>query len=205
MLEQNLRRRNTPHHFVRIQVFLIGIKQPGLALFMERGTAWGISWALISLGDVALDQGDTAGATYFFQDALDLFRRACNRLMSGWAQISLGRIAYMQGDLMRALSLLEESLALFRALDYRDGVAQVLLDLARVARAGRHYRGDGVRRGKPDAIRGDRESAIYCLMPGGVGRGRCRKRSVQARRAAVWGRYGPARVRQLPAFASDAR
>ena len=61
-----------------------------------------------------------------------------NQLMSGWAQINLGRVAYAQGDLARALPLFEETRALFQNLDYRDGVANVLLHLARVA----HVQGD---------------------------------------------------------------
>jgi len=70
----------------------------GLALSMQQQNTRGISWALISLGDVALDQGDTARATDCFQGALDIFRQKGNQLMSGWAQINLGRVAYTQGD-----------------------------------------------------------------------------------------------------------
>jgi len=108
------------------------LEEESLALFREQETARGISWALMSLGDVALDQGDTARATVLFQDALDVARHEGMKDYSAWSLINLGRIAYVQGDLVRASPLFEESLALFRDLDYRDGLAQVLLELARV-------------------------------------------------------------------------
>jgi ribosomal protein S18 acetylase RimI-like enzyme len=46
--------------------------QESLALFREQEIMWGIIWALISLGDVALDQGSSAQALGPIQEALVL-------------------------------------------------------------------------------------------------------------------------------------
>jgi tetratricopeptide (TPR) repeat protein len=106
--------------------------QESLALFRERQIMWGIVWALISLGDVALDQGDPTQALGPVQEALALTESLGDTYGNMWARCLLGRLAHLQGDLGKAATLLEESLAWLR--NWRSpSIFEILNDLGRVA------------------------------------------------------------------------
>jgi len=97
--------------------------------------------ALLSLGDVAYDQGEMATATARFAEARALFEELGEVEDAAWALKCLGEVMHTQGDVARAELLLGESLAGLRAVHRASGAAEVLLALARVA----HTRGDAAR------------------------------------------------------------
>ncbi len=70
-----------------------------LALFREQQIMWGVVWTLISLADVALDQGDAAQALGPVQEALALTESLGDSYGNMWARCLLGRLEHLQGDL----------------------------------------------------------------------------------------------------------
>jgi tetratricopeptide (TPR) repeat protein len=104
-----------------------------LDLFRQQETSWGVAWAVLSLGDVALDQGDAAQALVYFEEALALSQGDISS--NAWALISLGRVAHVLGDGIRAQMHYAQCLPLFYEYGDRRGVAMVFLDLGRVAHA----------------------------------------------------------------------
>jgi non-specific serine/threonine protein kinase len=102
-----------------------------LALHQELEDREGIGNALLGLGDVARDLGDTAGVRTYCQQTLALFRE----LGHTWVGFSLNNLAlatYQDGDLALAAQQAEESVALFRGLQAEPSLAEVLVTLGRV-------------------------------------------------------------------------
>jgi tetratricopeptide (TPR) repeat protein len=102
-----------------------------LALHRELGDREGIGNALLGLGDVARDLGDTAGVRTYCEETLTLFRE----LGHTWVGFSLNNLAlaaYLDGDLALAAQRAEESVALFRGLCAEPSLAEVLVTLGRV-------------------------------------------------------------------------
>ena len=89
----------------------------------------GIAWALLSLGDVAFEQGDAARALPWLQEALAVYRGLGDAESTAWALCNLGRVARVQGDGARAEALLLEALTLLRDVRQLWGVAELLIDL----------------------------------------------------------------------------
>jgi ATP/maltotriose-dependent transcriptional regulator MalT len=106
--------------------------QESLALFREQQIMWGVVWALISLADVALDQGDYAQAQAPVEEAQALTQSLGDSYGNMWARCLQGRLAHLQGDLGRAATLLEESLAWLRSWG-SPSIFEILNDLGRVA------------------------------------------------------------------------
>jgi len=102
-----------------------------LALHRELGDREGIGNALLGLGDVARDLGDTAGVRAYCEETLALFRD----LGHTWVGFSLNNLAlaaYLDGDLTLAADRAEESAALFRGLQAGPSLAEALVTLGRV-------------------------------------------------------------------------
>jgi tetratricopeptide (TPR) repeat protein len=102
-----------------------------LALHRELGDREGIGNALLGLGDVARDLGDTAGVRAYCEETLALFRE----LGHTWVGFSLNNLAlaaYLDGDLEQASQRAEESVALFRGLHAEPSLAEVLVTVGRV-------------------------------------------------------------------------
>jgi non-specific serine/threonine protein kinase len=102
-------------------------------LALHRGLEdWeGIGNALLGLGDVARDQGDTARVHVYCEETLTLFRD----LGHTWVGFSLNNLAqatYLEGDLELAVTRAEESAALFRDLQAGPSLAEVLITLGRI-------------------------------------------------------------------------
>ena len=80
----------------------------------------------MSLGDLALDQGDLDRARLHFREAKALSLELGNTDTVAWVNLNLGLAAHVGGDDEQARRLLEESLAQFRLVDNRGGIAMVL-------------------------------------------------------------------------------
>jgi tetratricopeptide (TPR) repeat protein len=89
--------------------------------------------SLTSLGEVARQDGDTAGATTLLEDGLALFREIGDQERVAWALHTLGRVAEDQKDMTGAVAYFAESLALRREQEHLHGMAASLSGLARVA------------------------------------------------------------------------
>src|SRR5207248_3906359 len=105
--------------------------EESLALHRELGDREGIGNALLGLGDIARDLGDTARVRRYCEESLALFRE----LGHTWVGFSLNNLAlaaYLDGDLALAAQRAEESAALFRSLQAGPSLAEVLVTLGRL-------------------------------------------------------------------------
>jgi predicted ATPase/DNA-binding CsgD family transcriptional regulator len=96
--------------------------------------AWTLVWPLVSLGQLAFDQGDYATASRYFEESLALRRRHGAPYMLAIGLIALGEAARCQEDDARAATYLDEGLALSRQMDYRPSIAWAQYNFAQLAR-----------------------------------------------------------------------
>jgi hypothetical protein len=94
--------------------------------------------ALISLGDMALLQGDLERARACFEEGKIISQELGLTTRAAGATINLGRVVHAAGDDIQASRLLAEGLALFRAVGDPSYAGGALLDNARSA----HRHGD---------------------------------------------------------------
>jgi hypothetical protein len=106
--------------------------EESLALVRELGDRDGIGIALLGLGDIARNQGDTARMRLYCEESLALFRELGHQWAIGFSLNNLALAAYLDGDLTQAASRAEESEAIFRGLRAGPSVAEVLVTLGRV-------------------------------------------------------------------------
>ena len=102
-----------------------------LALHRALGDQEGIGSALLGLGDIARDQGDTARVRAYCEETLALFEE----LGHNWVGFSLNNLAlaaYLDGDLALASRRAAESMALFRDLQAGPSLAEVLVTAGRI-------------------------------------------------------------------------
>ncbi len=102
-----------------------------LALHRALGDREGIGNALLGLGDVARDLGDTAQVRAYCEETLALFRE----LGHTWVGFSLNNLAlaaYLDGDVALAARHAEESVVLFRGLQASPSLAEALVTLGRI-------------------------------------------------------------------------
>jgi tetratricopeptide (TPR) repeat protein len=102
-----------------------------LALHRELGDQEGVGNALLGLGDIARDQGDTAGVAEYCEKTLAMFR-ALGHTWVGFSLNNLALAAYLEGDLALAASRAAESEAFFRSLQAEPSLAEVLVTVGRV-------------------------------------------------------------------------
>jgi len=110
--------------------------QARLKLAKEVGDRWGESSALISLGTLALQQGNYDEAQVRYERVLE----AGERHNQAVATVQLGTLAYLQGEYGQALDHLHEALNMFQALNRRQEVASCRQQLGLVAQAMRRWR-----------------------------------------------------------------
>ena len=102
-----------------------------LALHRALGDQEGIWNALLGLGDVAGDQGDTAQVRAYCGETLAMFRD----LGHAWVGFSLNNLAlaaFQDGDLAQAERLAEEGETFFRDLQAGPSQAEVLIIRGRI-------------------------------------------------------------------------
>jgi len=102
-----------------------------LALHRALEDQEGIGNALLGLGDIARDLGDTARVREYCEETLTLFQE----LGHTWVGFSLNNLAlsaYLDGDLALAGRRAAESEALFRELQAGPSLAEVLVTVGRV-------------------------------------------------------------------------
>jgi DNA-binding CsgD family transcriptional regulator len=95
----------------------------------------GKAHALLVLGDVARDLGESANVQYHCEQSLVIFQELGEPLGEGFALHNLAVAACREGDLDLARTLCDESLAIFRRLDVRGGMAEVLATLGPIREA----------------------------------------------------------------------
>ena len=124
-----------------------------LAMFRAAGDQARVAVALNSLGVMARDRGDTAGARAAFEEAIDTYRSLDDRHRLADALSNLAFVAIDQDRLDEAAALFGESIALDRAFDNQWGVAQNLSGQATARARPRRARRGGrtARRGGPGA------------------------------------------------------
>jgi hypothetical protein len=120
------------------------VLQESLAVFRDLEDVRGTAMALIGLGDVARDLGDSKRMAALSEEGLMLARACADTLMAGYALHNLGVAAWQQGDCAQAGSLF--TIALTSLEPTVDGQAEVLasvglmaLDEGDFARAGRAF------------------------------------------------------------------
>jgi predicted ATPase/DNA-binding XRE family transcriptional regulator len=106
-----------------------------LKLSEEVGDTLCAAYARCGLGLVAMDRGNFGEATFWFEEALTLLRRASEDGVVPVVQVWLGTVALVQGDQERAISMFEEGLAQARRRGDRLGTYNALYNLAQVALA----------------------------------------------------------------------
>jgi predicted ATPase len=126
--------------------------------FYEGHTAEGLAWteralesageaqpalrarALNTAGLMCYDQADHETGKRYNREALALFRELGDDIGTAWALAFEGVQALASpGEYKEGTRLLEDALVLFRRLDYRPGIAQVLIGLGEVARLDGDY------------------------------------------------------------------
>jgi len=93
---------------------------------------WGRAPRIVALNGLALlaySQQDWAQAERSAEEALEIARRAGDRVGEGYALTTLGKSAYLRGDPERALALLQEAVAHFREIGDPAGAWRALNDL----------------------------------------------------------------------------
>ncbi len=115
-------------------------------LFRAVDDRYGLGWALGWLGEVHLEQGETAAARLRLEEALTIQRESSDQQGVASTLASLAAVPRLHGDLDRARHLLDESAALQRALGDRnnliftlDSLGAVALDQGEVRAAGAYY------------------------------------------------------------------
>ena len=105
----------------------------------ERGSGTGPIWTLggvvpfLTLGDLALAQGQIAQAETQYEEAIALFRAAGSEWGLRDMQAGLGAVRYLTGDLAGAATLYAESLQRSHTMAFWTIVVSALLGLAGVA------------------------------------------------------------------------
>jgi tetratricopeptide (TPR) repeat protein len=95
----------------------------------------GIAHSLLSLGDLARDQGDVAGVQTYCEQCLTMFRELGSQWAIGFALNNLALAAYLEGNLGRAFTLVDESVLLFRRIQSEGSLAEVLITQGLILRA----------------------------------------------------------------------
>jgi DNA-binding CsgD family transcriptional regulator len=103
-----------------------------LAGFKAVGYQWGITWALIYLGSVALMQGDSGRATALFEKSLRHFRELGDKTSMATSLKHLGQAALFQGKIEQAAAWSRESFALYRDAGVTLGIAECLEGMATI-------------------------------------------------------------------------
>jgi predicted ATPase len=129
--------------------------EEALAMFRAAGDQERIPVALNSLGVMARERGDMAGARTAFEEAVILYRARDDRQRLADVLSNLAFVAVDQDRLDDAATLFEESIALDRAFDNHWGVAQNRSGQAMLALA----------RGAPDAAAELLAEAVDGLRP----------------------------------------
>jgi predicted ATPase/DNA-binding SARP family transcriptional activator len=109
----------------------------GLAMFRAAGDRTRVAVALNSLGVMARDRGDAAGARSAFEEAIGVYRSLDDRHRLADSLSNLAFVALDQEQLDEAAALFAESIALDRDFDNHWGVAQNLSGQAALALARR--------------------------------------------------------------------
>ncbi|HEY4846077.1 MAG TPA: tetratricopeptide repeat protein, partial [Candidatus Dormibacteraeota bacterium] len=86
-------------------------------LLEELGDHWGLGMLLFNMADAAMTRGEYDAARSGHTEALALFRKHGNVLLSALPLLSLGRLACAGGDYVRARALVEEALAIRQRAD----------------------------------------------------------------------------------------
>jgi tetratricopeptide (TPR) repeat protein len=102
-----------------------------VALHRELGDREGMGYALLGLGDIARDQGDTGRVAEYCEESPAHFRDLGHTLV-GFSLNNLALAAYLDGDLALAASRAQESEALFRGLQAEPNLAEVLVTVGRI-------------------------------------------------------------------------
>jgi Flp pilus assembly protein TadD len=107
------------------------VLQESLAVFRDLKDVRGTAMALIGLGDVARDLGDSKRMAALSEEGLMLARACADTLMAGYALHNLGVAAWQQGDCAQAGSLF--TIALTSLEPTVDGQAEVLASVGLMA------------------------------------------------------------------------
>jgi predicted ATPase/DNA-binding SARP family transcriptional activator len=106
--------------------------EESLRLAREIGDKWTESWALMSLGWMALGSGDDEAARSVIEQSLAVAREQGEIGVMGWALDGLGQLASAQGNYAAARRLLEEALALQERLANKGAELNTLARLMEV-------------------------------------------------------------------------
>jgi non-specific serine/threonine protein kinase len=91
----------------------------------------GEGYALLGLGDIARDQGETGRVRVYCEEGLAIFRELGHPLV-GFALNNLALAACLDGDLALATARAQESEAFFREVQAEPNLAEVLVTVGRV-------------------------------------------------------------------------
>ncbi len=106
--------------------------EEGRGLHARAGDRAGVAEALTHSANVLYDRGDLAGASRFYEQALETYREIGNRGAEAGALNNIAVVLRHQGDLDRARDLYGEVLAISREIGSRGGEAFALNNLSGV-------------------------------------------------------------------------
>jgi predicted ATPase len=115
------------------------IAEESVDLFRQLRNTWGLAFALYTLGDIYLAEGNYAQARSRHEESLVYYRAANDPWGSTLPIISLGRISWIEGDYEQARSLVEEGLRLRMDMENKFMLAIAQASLADIARCQGQY------------------------------------------------------------------
>jgi predicted ATPase/DNA-binding CsgD family transcriptional regulator len=112
--------------------------EEALQIARENNDRYSLSWALIGLALVALEDRDHRETERLAKDALIVFRDLDDKTGIGWALCCLGEAHRLHGNPQEAEPFYQEGLELFEAMGNRRGATMMLSNLGFVAFHQRH-------------------------------------------------------------------
>src|SRR5579884_649223 len=113
--------------------------EENLASYRALGEQYNAAYQLYLLARVNfLSRGELSRVRSMAQESLSLFEEVRNERLAAYARNLLGQILLLEGEDTTASTMFEESLAALKTMGDRSGIAEVLLNLARLAA----YQGD---------------------------------------------------------------
>ena len=101
-------------------------------IYIESGDRNSMAWAMNNIGNVALDEGDYAGARKMFEESLAVFRQIGSKNYAAGALGDLANVLQYQGDLRASKQMHQESLALYHEIGNTDDATIEMLNVASI-------------------------------------------------------------------------
>ncbi len=129
-------------HYLQARLFFLSgrdtpavrsLIEQSLTLSREIDSPWEQAYPLVLLGQIALQQGDSAQAHPLFEESKSAFKEVGDQGGMAEAMMGLASVAKMQGDFVAARDLYQESFSILQRIQYQELIPACLEGLANVA------------------------------------------------------------------------